>query len=154
MHSHELELFADFFQFYLQDEGADGDLSDAWTQEAVDRMFAVSEGVVGIGTIRNMTVPVTIEFHDSDPTPDWDSYDHVVEGSLILKSARIVVAGCTDYFPDAARFELAPGTYRVRLSSSGLDSLSEDGLDGQDRYRVQLWQAATIEPTVLKWRAV
>ena len=154
MQSHNLELFADYFQFYLQDEVAAGDLSDAWGPEATNRMFAVSEGVVGIGTVRNMDVPVTLEFLDSEPEADFGNFDHVVEGSLIVKSGPLVVAGCTDYFPDARRFDLSPGTYRVRLSSSGFSSLSEDRLDGQDHYRVQLWQASLIEPTVLKQGAV
>jgi len=154
MPSHEINLFADYFQFYLQDEFADGDLSDAWNPLAVQRMFAVSNGVVGIGTVRNMDVPVKLELLDSEPALDLGNFDHVVEGSLHIKSGPLVVAGCTDYFPDAARFELSPSTYRVRLSASGLGSLSEDGLNGHDHYRVQLWQAPHIEPAVLKQRAV
>lgn len=154
MPSHNLNLFADYFQFYLQDESADGDLSDAWDSLAVQRMFAVSNGVVGIGTARNVGVSVTLEFLDLEPTPDLANFDHVVEGALHIKSGRLVVAGCTDYFPDAARFNLGRGTYRVRLSASGLGLLSEDALDGLDQYRVQLWQAPYIEPTVLKQRAV
>ncbi|MCC8487314.1 hypothetical protein VDF13_19865 [Xanthomonas campestris pv. raphani] len=153
MQSHTLELFADYFQFYLQDEGVSGDLSDAWTPIAAQRMFAVSTGVVGIGTARNMNVPVTLEFLDSAPSADFTEFDHVVEGSLAIRTGPLVVAGCTDYFPDAARFDLAPGEYRVRLSCAGLCSLSEDGLDGQDHYRLQLWLASPIEPTVLKQRA-
>jgi hypothetical protein len=154
MPSHDLNLFADYFQFYLQDESADGDLSDAWDSVAVQRMFAVSNGVVGIGTARNMNVPVKLELLDSEPVPDFANFDHVVEGALHIKSGSLVMAGCTDYFPDAARFDVGTGTYRVRLSASGLSTLSEGGLDGQDRYRVQLWQAAYVEPTILKQRAV
>lgn len=150
MKSHQLQLFADYYQFYIQDEAADGDLSDAWSQDAVQRMLSVSEGVVGIGTVRNMEVPVTIEFLDSEPPINLTIFDHVVEGSLVVAQGPVVVAGCTDYFPDATRFDLTPGTYRVRLSASGFDTISEDGLDGQDHYLVQLWQAPSIEPTVLK----
>ncbi len=52
------DLFADYFQFYLQDDDDSvGDLSEAWTEEAVERLLAVSRGVVGIATVRNMTVP-------------------------------------------------------------------------------------------------
>ena len=150
MQSHQIKLFADYHQFYLQDEAADGDLSDAWNQDAVQRMLAVADGVVGIGTVRNMDVPVTIELLEAEPATDLASFDHVAEGSLVVVRGPLVVAGCTDYFPDAARFDLAPGTYRVRLLASGFDTLSEDGLDGQDHYLVQLWQAPSIEPTVLK----
>lgn len=150
MQSHKLELFADYFQFYLQDEAAEGDLSDAWDDPAVERMLAVAPGVVGLGTARNMDVPVTLELLDSEPAKGIDEFDHVVEGTLAIETGPLVVAGCTDYFPDAARFDLEPGTYRVRLSCSGLNTLSEDGLEGEDRYLVQLWLAPAIEPEVLR----
>jgi hypothetical protein len=149
---HEFSIFADYFQFYIQDEAADGDLSDAWTDEAVERMLATEAGVVGIGTVRNMDVPVTVEILDTESPLDLDKWEHVVECALVTQSANLVIAGCTDYFPDAARIPIAPGTYRLRACYAGLDTLSEDGLEGSDRYHLQLWPAPVIEPTVLKQR--
>jgi len=35
--SYRYTLFADYFQFYLQDEDADGDLSEEWTDETVSK---------------------------------------------------------------------------------------------------------------------
>ena len=98
---YQYELFADYFQFYLQDESVKGDLSDSWTPEAVDRLLALAPGTVGVGTVRNMTVPVTVEVLNEPPPDDSDSWDHLVECTLEVSSGRIVVAGCTDYFPDA-----------------------------------------------------
>lgn len=146
-------LFADYFQFYLQDEPVDGNLSDAWTEEAVARLLAVGPGVVGIGTVRNMDVPVSVEVLDGEESVDLAPWDHVVECSLVVQSGSIVIAGCTDYFPDASRIQVQPGTYRVRACYADLDSLSEDGLDGRDRYELKLWLAPPIEPRVLKQRA-
>lgn len=60
MRRYELTLFADYQQFYIQDEKADGDLSEAWNDAAVERLVAVAPGTVGIGTVRNVDVPVTI----------------------------------------------------------------------------------------------
>ncbi|MGJ7542285.1 hypothetical protein [Variovorax sp. LT1R16] len=150
MKSYNLEIFADYFQFYLQDEAADGNLGDAWDQIATERMFAVADGTVGIGTVRNMDVPVTLELLEVAPSRDFTTFDHVVEGSVLVSTGTLVVAGCTAYFPDARRFPLEPGTYRVRLSSSGLGTLSTDGLEGKDHYLVQLWLDSFVEPTVLK----
>ncbi|GKS95541.1 hypothetical protein [Acidovorax sp. SUPP2825] len=150
MPSHRLTLFADYHQFYLQDEAAPGDLASAWDEAATLRMLAVSEGVVGFGTARNMPVPVTLEWLPTEPEADLAAFDHVVEGSVVIAQGPLVVAGCTDYFPDAARFDVPPGTYRVRLSCAGLDSLSADGLEGDDHYLVQLWPGAPREPAVLK----
>ena len=146
-------LFADYFQFYLQDEAVDGDFSDAWTHEAVTRLLAVAPGAVGVGTVRNMEVPVSLEVLASEPPLNAAPYDHIVEGPLSVAGKRLVIAGCTDYFPEAARIQIAPGSYRVRVCYSGLDSLSEDGLDGDDRYHLQLWPAPLSDVAVVKQRA-
>ena len=145
-------LFADYFQFYVQDEAVDGDLSDSWTDEAGTRLLAVAPGTVGVGTVRNMEVPVTLELLASEPPLDVEAYDHVVEGSLSVGGRNLVIAGCTDYFPDAARIQIEPGSYRVRACFSGLEALSDDGLDGADRYHLQLWPAPPAEVAVLKQR--
>jgi hypothetical protein len=153
MRRFEYQLFADYYQFYLQDESVKGDLSDGWSEEAVTRLLAVAPGTVGIGTVRNMVVPVTVELFDAQPESDLEEWDHVAECSLEVSTGRIVIAGCTDYFPDASRIDAEPGVYRVRISYGLLDTLSADGLDGNDRYRVQLWRASIIEPRIIKQRA-
>jgi len=149
---HHFELFADYFQFYIQDEPVEGNLYDSWDQAAVDRLLALTEGTIGVGTVRNMTVPVEIEIHESIPGTAFDEWDQVNECSIDVKSGCLVVAGCTDYFPEAARIKVAPGTYRARVLYGNLDALSEDGLEGEDRYVVQLWPAAPAALTVLKAR--
>jgi len=67
MKSFKLSLFADYFQFYIQDETVTGDLSDAWNEEAVGRLLAIAPGTIGVGTVRNMDVPVVVEIHDHEP---------------------------------------------------------------------------------------
>ena len=67
MSSRTFKIFADYHQFYIQDESADGDLSEAWTDEAVANLLAVVDGTVGVGTVRNMDVPVTIEILSNEP---------------------------------------------------------------------------------------
>jgi hypothetical protein len=146
------ELFADYFQFYLQDESADGNLGDSWTQEAVDRLIAVAPGTVGVGTARNMMVPVDVVLCDAAPYVSNDGWDHVVECSFEVPTGRIVIAGCTDHFPDAARIDVAPGTYRARAYFGGLETLSDDGLEGNDRYEIRLWPGPAILPTIVKAR--
>ncbi|MEM7165835.1 MAG: hypothetical protein AAF581_10245 [Planctomycetota bacterium] len=153
MWSQEYELFADYSQFYLQDEASDGDLSDSWTDDAVQQLLAVAPGVVGVGTARNCDVPVLVEVHATAPDLDADDWDHVTECGLSVTSERIVIAGCTDYFPDAARIPVQSGDYAVRVSYGGLASVSADGLDGADRYRVQLWPGPLTEPRVVKQRS-
>lgn len=152
MQKHKFELFADYFQFYLQDEAADGDLSESWTPEAVQRLLATAPGAVGVGTVRNMDVPVTVEVLDGEPGRDVELWDHVMECSIQVPSGRMVIAGSMDHFPSAARIEVSPGTYRMRVSYGALTSLSDDGLEGQDHYRVQMWTGQWDELRVLKKR--
>jgi hypothetical protein len=149
---HHFDLFADYHQFYLQDELVHGDLSDSWTQEATDRLLALAPGTIGVGTVRNMTVSVDVEVHDAEPKETFDDWDQVNECSLNVDSGRIVIAGCTDYFPKAARIVVPPGMYRARVFYGRLDSLSEDGLSGEDHYRVVLWPGSPTAPIVLKQR--
>ena len=141
MHRRDLEIFADYHQFYLQDEHASGDLSDAWTDQATEMLLAVAPGVVGVGTASNGTVPVTVEILESAPAKSAPLYDQVNECSLQVAHGPIVIAGCTDYFPDAVRIPASPGNYRVRVSYS---------LSSEERYLVQLWEAPPIEPVVVK----
>lgn len=135
------ELFADYFQFYIQDEKVDGDLSESWTQEAVDRLLALAPGTIGIGTVRNMNVSVTIKLFDSEPSilSDIESIGQINECDLTTTSDKLAVAGCTDYLPDAKRIAVAKGIYRARIYYGNLDKISEDGLDGEDFYEIHLW---------------
>lgn len=89
-----------------------------------------------------MRVPVRIEWHDKRPALDLDAYQHIVEAHFDCPCGQLVLAGLTDYDPTAPRFSVRAGPLGVRASFSGLDTLSEDGLEGDDRYVVQLWPGA------------
>lgn len=153
MPQYHFDLFADYFQFYLQDEQAQPSTDEnIWAGHAVDDKLAAEPGIVNIGTVRNMDVPVTVEITDSPPSDDFDAWDHVTEATLDVPSGCIVIAGCTDYFPDAARISVPAGRYRLRAYYGALDSVDEEtGLDGDDHYRVVLWtDIEEITPRVLK----
>ena len=154
MQRHDLQLFADYYQFYLQDDDCEyGDLSEAWNDEAMERALAVAPHVVGIGTARHVDVPVTIEIHESRPPIDLNTWDRVNLASLQVDTGRVAVAGCTEYFPDALRIKVTPGAYEVLVCYSGLSSVSTDGLEGDDRYWIALYPGNLKAVTVLKERA-
>jgi hypothetical protein len=153
MSSYRYTLFADYFQFYLQDEKVDGNLSDAWTEQAVQDLLAIAPGTIGVGTVRNMDVPVEVELLQSTPSESFDAWDQVNECDIEIRSGTLVVAGCTDYFPDAARIKVEPGSYRARVYYGKLDSLSEDGLDGDDHYKVSIWMSEPSGLHILKRRS-
>ena len=120
---HSFNLFADYFQFYLQDDdrtaGVDG---DAWTPEAMTARVANGDRFVAIGAARNLEVSVTVELTDRSPEVDAGA-SHVVEADLVVSTGRVVVAGRTDEFERAARIPIEVGRYRVRIGRlwDGLD---------------------------------
>jgi hypothetical protein len=152
----QLRLFADYFQVHVMDEDAEDDLGDAWTREAVSDGLAVSEQTLGIGTAVNAHVTVEVEVLDRPPGDDGAAVDHVVEASIEVPSGRVAVLGCTDYLPDAARFEVPKGFVRVRASRANLANVRQPGQEGyaapeaMERVRLRIWPAPYRAPAVLK----
>jgi hypothetical protein len=103
--------------------------------------------------LRNMDVPVEVELLQSTPSESFGASDQVNECDIEIRSGTLVIAGCTDYFPDAARIKVEPGSYRARVYYGKLDSLSEDGLDGNDHYKVSLWMSEPSGLHILKRRS-
>jgi hypothetical protein len=148
--SYTLTLFADYYQLYLLDEEQEDEQPDDWGHQLVTNMIAVAPGIIGIGTARNMTVPVHIDLLDRRPDDEFTSWDHVTEASLDVPSGRIVVAGCSDYYPDATCIAVRPGSYRVRVCYGGLGSISKNGLEGNDRYHIAIWPEEYSALQILK----
>jgi hypothetical protein len=76
---------------------------------------------------RYVCVPATVEIHEREPRLDLAPWDHVTESALSVGSGSVVLMGCTDYKPEAVKFPLLRGDYRVRVLSGGFDTLSDDG---------------------------
>jgi hypothetical protein len=104
--------------------------------------------VVVIQPARNMTVAVDVEVTDVSPTLAPDNWDHIAEASIELPSGRLEIHECTGGSIDV--LPVSPGAYRVRAYFGGLDTLSDDGLDGDDRYRIVLWPAPFAPIEILK----
>ena len=155
MREYKFEIFADYFQIYLEDCQNDAweDWEDIdWTKEAVETLIVVGKKTIAMGTARNMTVPVTIEICDEASSDDFDKWDMVNECSLEFPSGCMRIHGCTDTVDAHPYMSVAPGWYRVRIFYGDLESLSEDGLEGDDHYKIALWQAAYAPPQILKHR--
>lgn len=155
MQSYKLNLFADYHTFTLQDELADGDFSQGFTEETVRTMLvAILPDAIGIQTARNTTVPVEVVVDEKAPDDNFSDYDRVNECSLEVPSGKLVVMG-NDYFPEAKRIEVTPGTYRVRIYYKNLDSVIDDAeQEGEDEYKVVLWPQTPFGPVqVLKANA-
>jgi hypothetical protein len=141
-------VFADYHQFYLWDHGTSPDAPTDYTELDIQRRIKAAPFVVVVQPERNTAVPVEVEVIDRQPGADLSGWDHVTEVSLDLPSGRLELHECTGGSIDI--LPVAPGSYRVRVYYGGLGTLSEDGLEGDDHYRVELWPAPASELTVLK----
>jgi hypothetical protein len=112
--------------------------------------LAVAPGSIGVGTVRDVIVPVTVEITAAEPEDDMNAWDQVNECTLDVPSGRIIIAGCTDDVSGAARIEVSPGSYRARIYYGNLGSRSDDGQHGNDHYKVILWKAEPGPLRVLK----
>jgi len=144
----EYEVLTECYQFHLQDE--DTEEFPDWTRAAGERLLAVAPGIIGVGTVRDVIVPVVVEITDGEPDEDIGAWDQANECTIDLPSGRIVVAGCADDVADAARIEVLPGAYRARVYYGNLGSRSKDGRSGNDYYEVVLWSAVPGPLLVLK----
>ena len=150
---YQYQLFADYFQFYLEDENAERETKPFWAKDsnAVGIGLDYSNGIIAVGTERNYTVPVLVEIHDSEPKDDFSIWDRVNECSINIPSGILVIFGCTDYRPDAARVKISPQCYRARIYYGGLDTVKEFD-EGDDIYKIALWAAPFSEMKILKDR--
>ena len=155
MESFHLNIFASYFQFVVQDEKSETEIAHLWNPQTIRDLFISASDIVGIGTVRDLTVPVGIDILDHPlANNDERAWDQIIECSITVPSGRLVVTGVTDYFPDAKRIPLEPGKYRVRILYGKLDSVSSDGLDGEDNYKLQIWKSDADDGIefIKRWR--
>ena len=142
-------IFADYHQFYLMDAEEEPFAPEDWTDEDVQRRIKAEKFIVIIQPERNMTVPVDLEILDSEPEKDFGNWQHVAEASLDLPSGKLRIEECpTVNIID--EIVLMPNSYRIRAYYGDLDKLSFDGLEGDDHYKIMIWQAPFQGIKVLK----
>jgi hypothetical protein len=147
---YKFDVFADEFQFYLEDSNPTGSSSSPlfWSEEAFARRLAVLGDIMAVGTARSIDVPVEVWVRKGAPGDNFEGWDHVVEGSLRVASGKLVLSPPLD-FPETY-MPVEPGTYRVRVYMGALASADAGGVEGEDYYRIEAWLAPYDEPRLLK----
>ena len=143
------EIFADYFQIVLEDAGLKAVERDfRFSQQSLADRVWTDVGMVILFTARNMTVPVDFDVLEQPPTDSLTEWDHVAEASIEITSGQVELYGVGAY--QGNLIPIASGVYRVRMYHGSLGSLSGDGLEGEDHYRIVLWRDTPIQPRVLK----
>lgn len=134
-----LGISADYHQFYVRDPETSGrQAPEDWSDQDVADRAKIAPGVVVICPLRNMEVPVEVSIWDTEPQVIYNQWQHVIEAPLVT-TGRIEIDECTG--EPQAGFTVEPGDYTVRALYRGLDKLSEDGLEGEDFYEIQIWRS-------------
>lgn len=134
-----LSVFADYHQFVVADAGSRlRGLADGWTRAAIERGYVPGAGYLAVATARAVRVPVTIRVLQAPDVPGG-GWDRVAETVLDVPSGELVVGAVTAAAGGGERIGVAAGRYRARLLVAGLATVSADGLEGSDRYVVELW---------------
>ena len=141
-------IVADYHQFYLWDHGRNPQAPTDYQAEDVAHRIKTAPFVLVVQPARDMDVPVELDVIDSPPEDQFDDWDHVAEASLDLPSGQLEIHECTGGSVDI--LQVMPGTYRVRAYFGGMNTVSDDGLDGEDHYRLVLWPAPPSPIVVLK----
>ena len=147
-HRCRLSIFADYHQFYVWDPKKSArHAPEDWSNQDVINRAKVAPGVVVICPIRDMAVPVEIGIWDSEPQVIFGAWQHVIEAPLAT-TGLIEIHECTG--GSHAYFSVEPGDYTVRGLYRGLDTLSEDGLEGKDFYEIQIWRSPCPDLRVVR----
>jgi len=149
---YSLNFQTQYNQFYLYDKGSPGETGseDFWTAEAFSDRLAMKSGILGIGTQSYGHIKAELLIlNKATQTTNYRQYDHVVEGGLEIKSGVLQVLDCPNSKVELA-VNLRPGTYRVRVYSSGIVNTDMDESEGHDLYKIEIWPDRNIERKVLK----
>jgi len=143
-------IFADYYQVYLVDQKVRSNNPNMWSPTALlKERVATAPGAIGISTIRNLDVPVEVEISEVEPTGTFDNWDQVVDCSIQVQSGWLILGG-PGLDDDVPPISIKPGTYRARVFFGGLNTLSADELEGNDRYRIVLWPGKETPVDILK----
>ncbi|WP_309112757.1 hypothetical protein [Saccharothrix sp.] len=115
------------------------------------RYVGVAAGLVDlvVPTNWNFNAPMRVEVWASEPTPDHDDWDNVVDVDLSIVDDTLHFEGSGGR--PAIKCTVPTGDYRARVAGRGYDEL-KDRVEGMDSYRLQLWPRLVDAPPTLHRR--
>ena len=145
-----LNFYTSHHQIYICDFGYSQDISDDqfWTEDATHSRLAIGDGILGVGleSYGDFKGDLTA-LQTKNAVPDFAIYDHIVEGSLNIRSGILQVLDCPN-MKEEFRVNIMKGMYRVRVYSINLSSVMGDS--GEDYYKIEMWLEQHKPRTVLK----
>jgi hypothetical protein len=122
-------------------------LGDAYESR---RFVGFDNGLINVVTPSqyNWSAPLRLEVGSGPPPLDEAGWDHIVEGPLSAPSGTLFFEASGG--GEQIETSVPPSIYRARIA--GRNFRAGIGLiEGEERYRLQLWPAPAAEPTLLKY---
>lgn len=110
-------------------------------------MLVAADGILAVGTKSFSDIKGEIIVTDSTPIINEVEWDHIVEGSIEIRSGLLKISNCPDW-EMVLKVNIAPGTYRIRLSGKNFNSVIDD--DGDDFYKIGIWPQAHSAVELIK----
>ncbi|TCC93923.1 hypothetical protein EZ428_03890 [Pedobacter frigiditerrae] len=144
-----LDFHTQYSQFYIADkftyQQTDGDF---WNEDAYNDGLGSKDGILGVGT--ECYGPMKGELNtlsEENLNVDFANYDHIVEGSIEIKSGILQILDCPTSTIQL-EVNLLPNWYMERIYSSNLESVYGD--EGNDYYMIEIWPQPKANKKVLK----
>ena len=147
-------LSVTYSQIYIEDYTCSFHFhSHAWHDEEVESMLCVGRNFLILGTVSSIQVPFFFSVLKNEPEIDLSDWDHINKCSIEIESG-LLISGDFDTESEMLRISLDKGVYGVFVCYKGLNTISQDGLAGDDSYHVFLWPTAEHIPkqVVKTWR--
>jgi hypothetical protein len=114
-----------------------------WGDDDLKNMILVGNDYAIISTSSSISVPVFIEYSEVRPVLDFEIWDHVNLFSMHV-SGNLVVSGDFNDENEVLDIQLPDGSYGFYVCYSGLGSIANDGLNGNDSYHVFIWPILSL----------
>ena len=137
----KFSMFTQYGQFYIADRSFKGDTGhpNFWSNDAFNDRLAIADGILGVSIENDHAIANgTLVIHDSKIEDlNFAKFDHIVEGSLLLTTGTLQILDCPNFQAEIT-IELAPGWYRVRISSLGLTKAYQES--PENTYLIDVWK--------------
>jgi len=108
-------VFADHYQFYILDKGADPftDMPD-WTDDAINNGYICKSNVIHVGTKAHLN-DHWVEIYLSEDHPNTSNYDKFVKTEINISSGILSIMGPVDADDEVYNIEILPGEYLIYI---------------------------------------
>lgn len=144
--------FSEYNQVFLKDANTEMPYPDDWRNEKKGAGVLLAQGIAAITVNTDCRGGFPVNFiikPNSQPLLAIESFDHIVEFSLEIKSQEVQLIDC----PTANimfSHRLPAGTYRIRVYSKNIDNLGEDFEKCNSSYVIQMWPDASSAIKIIK----